>query len=106
MPHEPITLVNLLKVEPENQERLIALLQRNIDGVICTLDGWRTSRLIAAQDGASVVIYSEWETAEAVDAMRRDPRMMAYFPKIRELAEFSSVTGHVVLTREPQMAVS
>jgi quinol monooxygenase YgiN len=98
MPDAPVILINLLKVSPENQHALIALLKRNTDTVIRTLPGWRTTRLIAAKDGAGVVIYSEWETAAAVEAMRGDPRMKAYFPKIIELASFDSIVGSAVLS--------
>ena len=92
-----VTLVNLLKVKPgKQQDALIALLKQNTDTVIRTLEGWKTTRLIASKDGTSVVIYSEWETAAAVEAMRSDPRMKAYFPKIGELASLESVTGSAV----------
>ncbi|HEY4134924.1 MAG TPA: antibiotic biosynthesis monooxygenase [Alphaproteobacteria bacterium] len=98
MATEPVILVNLLKVEPSKQAALIALLKRNVETVVSTLGGWRTSRLIAAKDGASVVIYSEWETPAAVEAMRTDPRMMAYFPKTLELAALDSVLGEAVFS--------
>ncbi|WDZ76700.1 antibiotic biosynthesis monooxygenase [Ensifer adhaerens] len=94
----PVTLVNLLKVEPGKQAQLIALLKRNIETVISTLAGWRTSRLIAARDGASVIIYSEWETPAAIEAMRADPRMKAYFPEILELASLESILGEAVFS--------
>jgi len=90
---DPVTLINVLKVEPAKQEALIALLKENTEAVIRTLAGWKTTRLIAAQDGASVVIYSEWENPAAVAAMREDPRMKAYFPRIRELASLDSIMG-------------
>ena len=90
MASELVTLINLLKVEPGNQAALIALLKRNVETVVSTLSGWRASRLIAANDGASVIIYSEWETQAAVEAMRADPRMRAYFPQILELATFEA----------------
>ncbi len=70
MSDEPTILVNLLKVEPGKQDALIALLKQNTDTVIRTLPGWRTTRLIAAKDGTGVVIYSEWETAAAIEAIR------------------------------------
>jgi len=101
MSDESVTLVNLLKVKPGKQEALIALLKQNIETVIRTLHGWRTTRLIAAKDGASVVIYSEWETPAAVQAMRNDPRMKAYFPKIQELASIESISGATVLSASP-----
>ena len=98
MSGEAVVLINLLKVEPGKQEALIALLKQNTDTVVRTLDGWKTTRLIAAKDGASVVIYSEWETQAAVEAMRSDPRMKAYVPKIMELASLDSIVGSAVLS--------
>ena len=98
MSDESVTLVNLLKVKPGKQEALIALLKQNIETVIRTLHGWRTTRLIAAKDGASVVIYSEWESPADIEAMRSDPRMKAYFPKILELASLDSIMGSAVLS--------
>jgi quinol monooxygenase YgiN len=98
MSDESVILINLLKVKPGKQDALIALLKQNTDTVIRTLQGWKTTRLIAAQDGAGVVIYSEWETPAAVEAMRSDPRMKAYFPKIIELASLDSIVGWAVLS--------
>ncbi|PRD52272.1 putative quinol monooxygenase [Phyllobacterium myrsinacearum] len=98
MSDQSVILINLLKVKPGKQDALIALLKQNTDAVIRTLPGWKTTRLIAAKDGASVVIYSEWENPAAVEAMRSDPRMTAYFPEIIELASLDSVMGSAVLS--------
>jgi len=97
MSDESVILINLLKVEPGKQNALIALLKQSTDTVIRTLPGWKTTRLIAAKDGAGVVIYSEWDSPAAVEAMRGDPRMKAYFPKIAELASLDSIVGAAVL---------
>jgi quinol monooxygenase YgiN len=96
MASAPVILINLLKVDPANQAALLTLLQQNTETVIRTLHGWRTTRLIAAENGAGVVIYSEWESAADVAAMRSDPRMQAYFPKISALASLDSVVGSTV----------
>jgi quinol monooxygenase YgiN len=98
MSDESVVLINLLKVKPGKQEALIALLKQNTEAVVRTLHGWKTTRLIAAKDGAGVVIYSEWETSAAIEAMRSDHRMKAYFPKIMELASLDSMAGSVVLS--------
>ena len=97
MSDESVILINLLKVKPGKQDALIALLQHNTDTVIRTLQGWKTTRLIAAKDGAGVVICSEWESPAAVAAMRSDLRMKAYFAKISELASVDSILGSAVL---------
>jgi quinol monooxygenase YgiN len=98
MTDESVILVNLLKVKPGKQAALIAILKQNTETVVRTLPGWKTTRLIAAKDGAGVVIYSEWETPAAVEAMRSDPRMKAYFPRIAELASLDSLLGAAVLS--------
>jgi quinol monooxygenase YgiN len=99
MSDESVILINLLQVKPGKQAALIALLKQNIDTVVSTLDGWKTSRLIAAKDGASIVIYSEWERPAAVEAMRSDSRMKAYFPKLLELASIDSILGEMAFSQ-------
>ncbi|WP_313528509.1 antibiotic biosynthesis monooxygenase family protein [Shinella sp.] len=95
MSDAPVILINLLRVKPGKQDALVALLHENIDTVIRTLDGWKATRVIGASDGTGVVIYSEWETLAAVEAMRSDPRMLACFPKISELASLDSLLGAI-----------
>jgi len=82
MSDQSVILINLLKVKPGKQDALIALLKQNTDTVIRTLPGWKTTRLIAARDGAGVVIYSEWETPAAVESMGGDPRLKSNFTKM------------------------
>jgi len=97
MPKNTVVLLNVVKMEPANQATVLELLKQSTRNVISTLKGWVSTRLVAANDGASIVIYSEWETEADIAAMRADERMVAYFPKIRELATFESIQGHVVL---------
>ena len=89
-------LLNVLTVDPANQAQLLELLRTNVDTVIRTLDGWISTNLIASTDGTRVVIHSQWRDAASVAAMRRDPQMVAYFPRIAALAAFDSVVGDVV----------
>ncbi len=98
MPDESVILISLLKARPGKQDALIALLKQNTETVIRTLAGWQMTRLIAGKDGVGVVIHSEWESHAAVEAMRNDPRMKAYFPKIIELATLESIAGSAVLS--------
>ena len=98
MSDQPVTLINVFRVQPAKQDALIALLRRNTETIIRTLEGWKSTRLIAAKDGGSVFIHSEWESSAAVEAMRSDPRMKAYFPKVLELASLESTLGSLVLS--------
>jgi quinol monooxygenase YgiN len=90
------TLINILTVEPENQQKLIELLRGNTENVVSKLDGWKSTSFIAARDQRHVVIYSQWRDLASVEAMRANPDMAAYFPRIAALAAFDSFAGHVV----------
>ena len=54
------TLVNVLTCDPSDQTKLLNLLRENLDTVISTLDGWRSTTLVAAPDGVRVIIVSQW----------------------------------------------
>ena len=93
------TLINILTVEPENQSKLIELLRDCTENVITKLDGWISTSFIAATDQRHVVIYSQWRDLASVEAMRANPDMAAYFPKIAALAAFDGFAGDVVYSR-------
>lgn len=95
---KPITLINVLSVSPERQQELIESLRQNTETVIKTLKGWVSTSLIASSDGKRVVIHSQWDSAADVEAMRSDPRMQAYFPKIMALASLDSIVGTDVVS--------
>jgi quinol monooxygenase YgiN len=90
------TLINILTVEPENQQTLIELLRGNTEKVVSKLDGWISTSFIAAKDRRHVVIYSQWRDVASVEAMQANPDMVAYFPRIAALAAFDSFVGDVV----------
>ncbi|MGD0164708.1 MAG: antibiotic biosynthesis monooxygenase [Candidatus Sulfotelmatobacter sp.] len=93
---EVATLINILTVEPENQQKLIELLRGNTENVVSRLDGWISTSFIAGKDQRHVIIYSQWRDLASVEAMRANPDMVAYFPRIAELAAFDGFAGDVV----------
>ena len=98
-----VTMINVFSVAPEKQQELVDSLRQNTETVIKTLKGWIATSLIASKDGTRVVIHSQWETAADVAAMRTDPRMQAYFPKVAAFASLESILGVTVTTlqRDP-----
>ena len=93
---EVTTLINILTVEPENQQKLIKLLRESTEGVVSKLDGWISTSFVAAKDDRHVVIYSQWRDLASIEAMQSNPEMIAYFPRVAALAAFDSFAGHVV----------
>ena len=90
------TLINVLTVEPKNQEKVIELLRGNTENVVSRLDGWISTSFIAAKDQRHVAIYSQWRDLASVEAMQTNPAMVAYFPRVAALAAFDSLAGDVV----------
>ena len=93
---EITTLINVFTFEPENQQKLIELLRGNTESVVTRLDGWISTSFIAAKDQRHVVIYSQWRDFASVEAMRANPDMVGYFPRIAALAALDSFAGDVV----------
>jgi heme-degrading monooxygenase HmoA len=91
----PTTLINVLTVEPENQQKLLQSLRENTDQVVSTLPGWISTNLVASHDQRRVVIYSLWRDLDSVRAMRAHPQMQAYLPRIAALATLDSISGDV-----------
>jgi quinol monooxygenase YgiN len=93
------SLVNVLAFEPENRSEVLALLAETTDRVISKLRGWVSTSILTGADGRHAVIYSQWHSTEDVRAMRCDPDLQAYFPRIAALASFESVVGDVTYVR-------
>jgi hypothetical protein len=87
----PVTLVNILTVAPADQPELLALLHDSIENEMSTLDGWISTIVDASDDRQHVIIYSRWKSVADIDAMRKDPGMAAYFPRLTALASFDSI---------------
>ena len=102
---EVTTLINILTVEPENQQKLITLLRDNTEGVVSKLDGWISTSFISAKDQGHVVIYSHWRDLASVEAMQANPDMVLTFrgsqPWPRSTA--SQATSSTTTARDARM---
>ncbi|MDR6552716.1 antibiotic biosynthesis monooxygenase family protein [Paenibacillus qinlingensis] len=101
MNSEMVTLINVFTVEPANQERLIELLTRATDVSVRYAPGFISSRLHRSVDGTKVTMYAQWESAEAYQAMRNDPKPLPYLQEAMTIATFEPGMYEVVRTFEP-----
>jgi quinol monooxygenase YgiN len=92
---EVTTLINVLTVEPDSQQKLLDSLRENTENVVRTLPGWISTSFVVAHDRRRVVIYSQWRDVESMRAMQSHPQMRAYFPHVTALASFDSISGDV-----------
>ena len=89
------TLINIFTVEPDNRQTLIELLKEGTETWISTLAGFLSASFHTSKDGRRVVIYGQWTSADAIDAMRQHPNMEPYRQRIDALAQMEVITCEV-----------
>lgn len=89
MPDGPIILINRFDMEPEHQARVIALLSEVTDQIVRHAAGFLGSTLHRSVDGRSVTMVARWESKDAYEAMRADPRPLPWFQQALEVSTFT-----------------
>ena len=97
-PGNNLTLINIFSVAPENRDRLAKLLQEGTDSWISKIPGFISSTLYLSRDGQRIVIQGQWQSAQAIAAMRQSPEMPAYFERIQALAKMEAITCDALST--------
>lgn len=85
--NEPVTVINVLDVDPARQHELLDLLREGIDQVVRHRPGFLAARLLASNDGSRVVNYAEWRGLDDVKATMADPEVQRYARRAGELAQ-------------------
>jgi heme-degrading monooxygenase HmoA len=93
-----VTFINVFKVEPGNQGRLIDLLIRVTDTSVRHAPGFISSSLHRSIDGTKVTMYAQWRTIEDYEAMRKDPAPLPYLQEALTIATFEPGMYEVVET--------
>ncbi len=96
-----VTFINVFKVEPANQQKLVDLLVRVTDASVRHAPGFISSSLHRSIDGTKVTMYAQWRTIEEYEAMRRDPAPLPYLQEALTLATFEPGMYEVVETFAP-----
>lgn len=93
-----LTLINIFKVAPENQQKLVDLLILATDGSITKIDGFISSSLHRSLDGTKVTMYAQWESEEHYLRMRQNPVASPYLEQALKIATFEPGMYRVVKT--------
>ena len=96
-----VTIINVFKVEPANQQRLIDLLTKVADSSARTAQGFVSGGLHRSLDGTKVAMYAQWRTMEDYDAMRKDPARAAMVKEAHAFASPDPTAYEVVETFSP-----
>jgi quinol monooxygenase YgiN len=96
-----ITLINVFTIEPSNQQQLVDLLIRATDQFVSRAPGFVASTLHRSLDGTKVTMYAQWNSAEAYEAMRRDPGPHPYLKEALTIAKFDPGIYEIVRAFAP-----
>jgi quinol monooxygenase YgiN len=66
------TLINVFTVEPQNQERLVKILEKATEVIMQNLEGFVSANIHRSLDGVRVVNYAQWKSKEAFEVMLKN----------------------------------
>jgi quinol monooxygenase YgiN len=96
-----LTLINVFKVGPSNQQQLIELLSQATENSVKTITGFISSSLHKSIDGTKVTMYAQWRSMEDYQNMRNNPTASPYLEQALEIASFEPGMYEVVATFLP-----
>jgi antibiotic biosynthesis monooxygenase (ABM) superfamily enzyme len=79
--NRPVTLINVFRVNPKYQGRLVELLEEATEEVMQRVPGFVSANIHRSLDGKRVVNYAQWETVEAFKEMPSFPGTKAHMVK-------------------------
>jgi quinol monooxygenase YgiN len=94
-----VTLINVCTGDPQDQQALIDIFKEGTEAWISKVPGYISTSLHKSTDGRRVVIYSQWQNAQSIGAMRDSPEMGPYLYRIRALATLDSTICEVTYAR-------
>jgi quinol monooxygenase YgiN len=101
MSDKPVTLINIFKVQPGEQQRLIDLLTQATENSVQYAHGFISARLYRSIDGTKVTMYAQWRSSKDYEAMRADPRPLPYLNEALKIATFEPGMYEVVQEFQP-----
>lgn len=86
-----VTLINVFKVEPENQQLLIDLLVAATEETMAQLPGFISANIHRSLDGTRVTNYAQWRSVDDFRAIFKSAEAIAHMPPITKIAESDPV---------------
>jgi heme-degrading monooxygenase HmoA len=93
--NEVMTLINLFNVEPKDQEELINILKAGAANILSKQPGYISSSVHRSKDGKHAVVYSQWQSQQDFEAVRKNPAIGQYFARLRQIAQFEPLRYEV-----------
>ncbi len=90
-----LTLINLFRVDPANQQELVDLLIQATESVK-KIEGFISSSLHRSLDGTKVAMYAQWKSLEDYNRMRSNPAASPFLEQALKIASFEPGMYEVV----------
>jgi heme-degrading monooxygenase HmoA len=81
--------VNVIEVDPERYDELMAILKEGNDSFIRHRRGFVSCLLLASPDRSRVVTVARWRSADAIKAVGSDPVAADYIKRTAAVAKAS-----------------
>jgi len=82
-----VTFINVLDVDPANQQKLVELLTEGTEKVMQYRPGFVSVNILASVDGTRVVNYAQWRSQDDIKATMSDPEAQDYARQAGALAQ-------------------
>jgi quinol monooxygenase YgiN len=86
-----MTLINVFTVDPENQQKLVAVLKEGTETLMSKRDGYIAVSIHVSKDGRRVINYSQWRSVKDIEAMRQHPDVGPYMKRVAALGTFEAI---------------
>jgi quinol monooxygenase YgiN len=84
-----IHLISVIAVKPEDQQKLLNIIIDLADNIMVDIPGFISVRLHNSIDKKQVIIYAQWKSREAWEAMVKNPKVHHHFRQIEEIKDGS-----------------
>jgi|ERR1700761_9085936 len=98
-----LTLINVFKADPANQQKLVDLLTLATDGSVKNITGFISASLHKSIDGTKVTMYAQWRSVEDYQNIRNNPTASPYLEQALQIATFEPGMYEVVATFLPSL---
>ena len=93
-----VTLINVFTVDPENQRKLVDLLNAATDEVMKQVPGFVSANIHRSLDGRHVANYAQWRSETDFTAMLSNPAAREHMAAVSSIAGAEPVLYELVST--------
>jgi heme-degrading monooxygenase HmoA len=86
----PITLINVFTVKPEDQDKLVTMLNEATEKTMRNQPGFVSANIHKSLDGLRVANYAQWRTKQDFEAMLKNAEATAHMQAIGKIATFDA----------------